>query len=163
MAMQLASLKINSPTGTLRLVANNEGLCAIEWQHSDDNSEAHDPQSAESRHAILSRAAAQLAEYFEGKREQFDLPLAACGTEFQKKVWAELALIPYGQTTTYGAMARAVGSPKGARAVGAANRRNPLPIVVPCHRAIGTSGALIGFAGGLPAKIALLAIEAKRE
>ena len=107
-------------------------------------------------------ASAQLREYFAGTRTSFDLPLAAPGTGFQQRVWAALHRIPFGETTTYGALAATLGSPAASRAVGAANGRNPLSIVVPCHRVIGASGALVGYAGGTERKRWLLSHEARR-
>jgi methylated-DNA-[protein]-cysteine S-methyltransferase len=109
----------------------------------------------------LIEAERQLSEYFTGQRIRFDLPLQLNGTEFQKKVWQALREIPFGKTRSYRDLARAVGLPKASRAVGAANGKNPLSIVVPCHRVIGANGALTGFAGGLATKAALLALEAK--
>ena len=101
----------------------------------------------------------ELLEYFQGKRKNFDLPLESGGTPFQRRVWAELAAIPYGTVVTYGELARRVGLPKGARAVGQANHRNPLPIFLPCHRVVGANGALTGYAGGLDLKTQLLRLE----
>jgi methylated-DNA-[protein]-cysteine S-methyltransferase len=103
----------------------------------------------------------QLAEYFSGERKDFDLPLALQGTEFQVSVPEALQGIPYGETTSYGAIAKQIGRPKAVRAVGAANGRNPIPIIVPCHRVIGSSGDLTGFGGGLDTKAALLRLEAE--
>ena len=103
----------------------------------------------------------QLAEYFAGERKDFDLPLSLAGTEFQVAVLAALQTIPYGETTSYGAIAKQIGRPKAVRAVGAANGRNPIPIIVPCHRVIGSSGDLTGFGGGLDTKAALLRLEAE--
>ena len=108
---------------------------------------------------LLERAQGQIMEYFNGRRQEFDLPLAFVGTDFQKKVWQALTAIPYGTTITYGALAEAVDCPGGARAVGMANNRNPLPILVPCHRVVGAKGQLTGYAGGLEMKQALLALE----
>jgi methylated-DNA-[protein]-cysteine S-methyltransferase len=102
----------------------------------------------------------QLGEYFAGTRTRFELPLEACGSDFEKKVWRALKKIPYGTTRSYLDLAKAIGSPKACRAVGAANSKNPLPIVVPCHRVIGANGKLTGFAGGLDRKATLLAHEA---
>jgi methylated-DNA-[protein]-cysteine S-methyltransferase len=109
---------------------------------------------------VLRAAAAQLAEYFAGKRRTFDLPLAPHGTPFQLAVWSALRAIPYGETRNYAELARAIGRPTASRAVGAANGKNPLGIIVPCHRVIGASGALTGYAGGLSAKRWLLELEA---
>lgn len=110
---------------------------------------------------VLALAAAQLAEYFDGARRDFDVPLAPRGTGFQRLVWRELAKIPYGETRSYGELARALGRPAASRAVGAANGRNPISILVPCHRVIAGSGALTGYAGGLAAKRWLLEHEAR--
>jgi methylated-DNA-[protein]-cysteine S-methyltransferase len=109
--------------------------------------------------AALAGATAQLGEYFAGDREGFDLALRPLGSDFELAVWAELARIPYGQTHTYGAVAKAVGEPGGAQAVGLACGRNPLPLVIPCHRVIGADGSLVGFGGGLPRKRFLLDLE----
>ena len=114
---------------------------------------------AETPSAMTSQACAQLQEYFAGKRTTFDLPLAASGTTFQQQVWQALLTIPYGKTCSYGDIARAIGNPKGVRAVGLANGKNPLAIVVPCHRVIGADGKLTGYAGGLNRKQQLLALE----
>ena len=108
---------------------------------------------------LLKRAQEQIVEYFEGRRREFDLPLAFVGTDFQKKVWHALTEIPYGDTATYGALAERIGCPGGARAVGAANHCNPLPILVPCHRVVGAGGNLTGYAGGVEMKKALLELE----
>jgi methylated-DNA-[protein]-cysteine S-methyltransferase len=110
---------------------------------------------------ILREAATQLGEYFAGTRTAFDLAVEFRGTEFQRKVWQALIRIPYGETRSYGGIAQQIGVPNGARAVGAANGRNPISIIVPCHRAIGGNGALTGFAGGLDVKRFLLALEGR--
>jgi methylated-DNA-[protein]-cysteine S-methyltransferase len=110
-------------------------------------------------HPVLVETERQLSEYFAGKRTRFKLPLAPRGSEFQKKVWAALKRIPFGKTVSYLQLAETIGSPKAARAVGAATGKNPLSIVVPCHRAVGANGALTGFAGGLETKAKLLALE----
>lgn len=108
---------------------------------------------------LLERAEGQIREYFDGQRQEFDLPLTFAGTDFQKKVWHALTEIPYGETVTYGALAERIGCPGGARAVGAANHCNPLPILVPCHRVVGAGGNLTGYAGGVEMKKALLELE----
>lgn len=108
---------------------------------------------------LITMAASQLREYFRGERKSFDLPLAPRGTQFQLKVWAALREIPYGQTRSYGQIAQAVGNPKACRAVGMANNRNPIAIIVPCHRVIGADGSLTGYAGGLETKRFLLELE----
>ena len=110
---------------------------------------------------VFQQATTQLTEYFAGKRPAFTLPLNAAGTEFQKRVWAELAKIPYGQRISYGELAVRLGNPKASRAVGLANGKNPISIIIPCHRVIGASGKLTGYGGGLARKEALLALEAK--
>ena len=106
---------------------------------------------------------AQLREYFEGTRQVFDVPLALSGTPFQLKVWAALTDIPYGETITYGELAQRIGQPDAVRAVGAANGKNPVPIIVPCHRVIGSNGKLTGYGGGLPIKAALLDLERRNK
>lgn len=120
------------------------------------------PSGAHEDEALFAEVCAQLEAYFAGERTSFDLVLAPLGTEFQRRVWTALAAIPYGATTTYAAIARSIDNPKAVRAVGAANGRNPLSIVVPCHRVIGKDGTLTGYAGGLPSKRRLLEIEAAR-
>ena len=146
---------LDSPIGRLRLVSDGSNLCAIEFegQHSPTTSEreASDP--------ILRTTSRQLREYFSGRRRRFELPLSPVGTEFQRAVWQQLERIPYGDLHTYAQIAEAIGRPKAVRAVGAANGRNPLPIVVPCHRVIGSDGSLTGFAGGLTTKRRLLELE----
>jgi len=117
----------------------------------------------DTRQPILLETERQLREYFAGARTAFDLPLAPGGSDFQKKVWHALTTIPFGQTRSYLDLAKAIGSAKAARAVGAANGKNPLSIIVPCHRVVGADGSLTGFAGGLATKAALLALEARRE
>ena len=109
--------------------------------------------------ALLRRAAEQLDEYLRGERTTFDLPLEAEGTPFQKSVWRALLEIPYGETRSYGDIARRIGNPKACRAVGLANNRNPISVIIPCHRVVGANGALIGYGGGLPVKKKLLALE----
>lgn len=146
---------IASPIGPLLLIAD-EKLRAIRF-HGDQHEPP--PGSRAGSSAVIERAAHQLAEYFGGKRHSFDLPLGPRGSAFQLAVWRLLPEIPYGTTTTYGDIATRLGQPSAARAVGSANGANPLPIVVPCHRVIGRSGALVGFGGGLETKAALLSLE----
>lgn len=149
--------EMDSPVGTLRLVADREGLREICFEQ-----ERHPKQTQSSwvrAKAPLRFARVQLDEYFAGERQQFDLPLHPIGTPFQLEVWQELQRIPYGITISYGELARRMGKPKAVRAVGGANGRNPLPIVVPCHRVIGADGSLTGFGGGLPIKRHLLGLE----
>lgn len=148
-----------SPLGILTLVADDAALVAILWP-DDAPGRVRLPATGErADHPVLAAAARQLGEYFAGARTAFDLPLAPRGTDFQQLVWAALNDIPYGETRSYADIATAIGRPTATRAVGAANGRNPISIVTPCHRVIGRSGALTGFAGGLPAKQHLLAIE----
>ena len=138
-----------TPIGLLRISGNKEGISKIEF------TEIESPPHS-NVHPTLRPCFRQLNEYFEGQREHFDLELKLEGTEFQRKVWQQLLEIPYGQTTTYLGVARGLGNQKALRAVGAANGRNPIPIVVPCHRVIGSDGALIGFGGGIWRKEFLL-------
>ena len=155
----LSSTICASPLGPLTLVASDVGLVAILWPDDDPLRVRLGPLKPDGDHPILIEAARQLGDYFTGTRTAFDLPLDWRGTDFQKQVWAALLTIPYGETRSYGALARAIGRPAASRAVGAANGRNPLSIVAPCHRVVGSAGHLTGFAGGLPAKAVLLALE----
>jgi len=149
---------IDSPVGPLSLAASDAGLHAVEFAgHRHPVPRGDDWR--EGPHPTLDAAEAQLGEYFAGTRRSFDLPFAARGTDFQKSVWGALTRIPYGRTASYVELARMVGKPTASRAVGAANGRNPLSIVVPCHRVIGAGGALTGFGGGLPTKEFLLTLE----
>lgn len=144
---------MESPIGGLRIHASAGLITAIDFA-------ATNPRKHQANDLLLDRAEAQLIEYFKGDRTEFDLPLASEGSEFQKKVWAELQRIPYGETASYGDIARRLGyEPVISRAVGAANGANPIPIVVPCHRVIGSDGSLTGYAGGLERKKTLLDLE----
>lgn len=157
--MALAFRTFASPLGPLKLVAGGDALVAILWAQDDPARVPLGPMAEDESHPVLAEAARQLGEYFAGARRAFDLPLAFRGTDFQKQVWAALCAIPHGETRSYGDIARAIGRPSAVRAVGAANGRNPISIVAPCHRVIGTNGALTGFAGGLEAKRFLLRLE----
>jgi methylated-DNA-[protein]-cysteine S-methyltransferase len=150
-----------SPIGTL-LIAGD--AAAIHYIYFPKNGRAEKPRRewTEAARGPVGEALRQLREYFAGARTDFDLPLAPEGTEFQRGVWQRLQEIPYGQTISYGELARRIGNPQASRAVGAANGQNPIPIVIPCHRVIGANGKLTGFGGGLPVKEALLALEAKQ-
>jgi methylated-DNA-[protein]-cysteine S-methyltransferase len=150
---------VDSPVGTLLVAADDEAIRRIEFPHKGKPAQ---PEAGwlESTSGLLQEAAQQLSEYFNGSRTVFTLPLIPEGTDFQKIVWRQLQDIPYGQTMSYGELAQRVGNPKASRAVGAANGRNPLPIMIPCHRVIGADGKLTGFGGGLPAKKTLLMLEA---
>lgn len=145
-----------SPVGTLKLIASHKGLTAVLWENDDPDRVRLSALMEEAGHPVLVAAERQLAEYFGGARKVFDLPLDFQGTDFQKQVWAALLTIPFGETRTYAEIARAVGRPAAYRAVGAANGKNPISIVAPCHRVIGADGTLTGFAGGLKAKRYLL-------
>ena len=145
----------NTPIGRLGIAEENGAVCRILFEgESFAGCEVRET-------AIIKKAAGELDEYFKGKRKDFDLPLLIRGTEFQKAAWKALVAIRYGETRNYKEIAVAIGSPRGARAVGMANNRNPLPIIIPCHRVIGADGSLTGYAGGLDMKKALLDLEKK--
>jgi methylated-DNA-[protein]-cysteine S-methyltransferase len=146
----VGSRSADTPIGTLWLSRDQHGLARIDF---------HGPDGARSADPLLAEAEAQLHAYFAGERRRFELPLSARGTDFQRSVWAAVEAIPYGATTTYSALAATVGRPSAWRAVGAANGRNPLPIVIPCHRVLGAAGGLTGYGGGLEGKRALLDLE----
>ena len=146
---------VPSPIGEILLTADDGALTRLCMSPFDvDPAWEHDP-------AALAEPARQLAEYFAGERTEFELELRPAGTAFQRGVWDLLLGIPYGETTTYGALALALGDPRKVRAVGLANGRNPISIVVPCHRVIGADGSLVGYGGGLERKRTLLALEAE--
>jgi methylated-DNA-[protein]-cysteine S-methyltransferase len=150
---------MQSPVGELTLVASAQGLTAVLWE--DEEPLRAGPGSAieDPSHPLLLQAQRQLEEYFAGTRRSFAVKLDPSGTQFQNKVWNALRTIPFGETRSYGQIADQIGSRKAVRAVGAANGRNPIPIIVPCHRVIGADGTLTGFAGGLAIKARLLALE----
>ena len=150
---QINHIIIPSPLGPLRLVSNGRALVRIEFP------DRHGADGRPQRDAVLDQAARELEEYFAGRRRRFAVPLDAAGTAFQKQVWQALRAIPFGELRSYRDVAEQLGKPRAVRAVGAANGRNPIPIVVPCHRVVGSNGQLTGFAGGLNAKRALLALE----
>jgi len=149
---------MNSPIGRLTLIASPKEFLAILWENEEPGEAGIGDPEKNDRHPVLVKAEKQLQEYFAGKRRSFQLPLPGrfAGTEFQNKVWTALRSIPYGETISYEELAQRVGSPKACRAVGAANGRNSVPIVIPCHRVIGKSGKLVGFGGGLHRKEKLL-------
>ena len=151
-------IQMASPVGRLRLASDGDALCLIEFE-SPRHPCRHGSDWQEREDAVLREARRQLDEYFEVRRRGFDLPLAPRGTGFQQQVWLALRDIPYGETISYAQLARRLDMPTATRAVGAANGRNPLPIVVPCHRVIGADGSLTGFGGGLPTKRFLLQLE----
>ncbi|HOX25470.1 MAG TPA: methylated-DNA--[protein]-cysteine S-methyltransferase [Candidatus Krumholzibacteria bacterium] len=154
---------VDSPVGPLLLAATADGLTDIRFAGDAGPAPADSltGEAAARARSILAAAAAQLAEYFAGERRTFDLPLAFAGTPFQRDVWRALQSIPHGETISYAELARRVGRPRAVRAVGAANGRNPLPIVLPCHRVIGADGSLTGYGGGLAIKRTLLDLEAR--
>ena len=180
----LSRTQMDSPLGTLTLVASDDGLRAVMWPEADviedepiedepvdqaaveddpvDEAAVEDELIEDPTHPVLVAAVAQLEEYFDGKRTDFDLPLDLVGTNFQVACWLALDEIPFGETRTYGEQATSVGRPTATRAVGAANGRNPVSIVLPCHRVIGADGSLTGFGGGLDAKRWLLDHEQSR-
>jgi methylated-DNA-[protein]-cysteine S-methyltransferase len=153
------SKTIRSPVGVLTLIGSNDGLALILWENDRPGRVRRDVVAEDAKHPVLRETERQLAEYFAGRRKVFDLKLDFAGTEFQKKVWRALLTIPFGETRSYAQIAKQIGRPKAVRAVGAANGRNPISIVTPCHRVIGSSGALTGFAGGLATKAHLLRLE----
>ncbi|QSR17299.1 methylated-DNA--[protein]-cysteine S-methyltransferase [Novosphingobium sp. KA1] len=173
--MSLHMSRMPSPVGELTLVASDAGLVAVLWENDDPRRvPLHAPRRVHlhathhvplhelppgDAHPVLEQARAQLADYFAGRRTVFDLPLDFRGTAFQQSVWQALLTIPYGETRSYRQIAEAIGRPGASRAVGAANGRNPISIIAPCHRVVGAGGALTGFAGGLEAKAFLLKLE----
>ena len=160
--MAYAYKSISSPVGRLKLVASERGLAAILWENDDPERVRLEPLVEDPSDPILIETERQLASYFAGKLKAFDVPLDFKGTAFQRSVWAALLTIPFGETRSYGDIARQIGRPTASRAVGAANGKNPISIIAPCHRVIGSTGALTGFAGGLATKERLLGLERAR-
>ena len=156
--MNVVSKHVPSPVGPLLLGADDDHLRLI-WFSTPRHPLPRSVAIERGDNAVLRETGAQLEAYFTGRLRAFDLPLQPVGTAFQREVWSTLAQIPYGQTWSYGEVARCIGKPRAVRAVGAANGRNPLPIVLPCHRVIGADGSLTGFGGGLPTKRFLLMLE----
>jgi len=152
---------MSSPVGTLKLVASDRGLVAILWENDDPDRVRLGLATEAPSHPVLVEAERQLRAYFDGTLKSFSLPIDFDGTDFQKAVWTALLGIPFGETRTYAQIAREIGKPEAVRAVGAAIGRNPISIAIPCHRVIGSNGALTGFAGGLPTKAYLLGIEGR--
>lgn len=148
-----------SPVGQLTLVARHDKLSAILWETERANRVRLGELRAADDNPVLLETERQLMEYFAGRRDRFELELEFTGTDFQKQVWRALLTIPFGETRSYSQIAQQIGNPSAVRAVGAANGRNPISIIAPCHRVIGASGGLTGFAGGLEAKQYLLALE----
>ena len=157
--MTYQSKTIWSPVGELTLVADDRGLAAILWENDRPDRVRLGTLEEKADHPVLVETERQLGEYFAGERRAFDVPLSFAGTDFQKRVWAALLAIPFGETRSYGEIADQLGAPGASRAVGAANGRNPISIIAPCHRVVGSNGKLTGFAGGLEAKAFLLDLE----
>ncbi|MFR0675143.1 methylated-DNA--[protein]-cysteine S-methyltransferase [Enterobacterales bacterium AW_CKDN230030176-1A_HGKHYDSX7] len=160
--MSHAFTLLPSPVGVLTLVAREASLAAVLWEQERVDRVVLGALHRDEGHPVLREASRQLGEYFGGEREAFDLPLSFAGTAFQRQVWEALLSIPFGETRSYAQIAAQIGHPAAVRAVGAANGRNPLSIIAPCHRVIGAAGALTGFAGGLEAKRYLLDLEARQ-
>ena len=152
---------LESPIGPLLVAGNGEGLKRIEFPRRGKRARPESGWLKSPRE--MNEVTEQLKEYFAGERTWFDLKLAPEGTEFQRQVWKALRRIPYGKTISYGELADRIGNPKAVRAVGGANGKNPIPIVIPCHRVIGADGSLTGFGGGLETKVALLSLETGRD
>jgi methylated-DNA-[protein]-cysteine S-methyltransferase len=150
---------IGSPVGPLTLVASRDGLAAILWENDNPRRVRLGHVVEDATDSILLETERQLGEYFAGRRKLFTVKLDFAGTDFQRRVWTALLTIPYGETRCYGEIARQIGSPAAVRAVGAANGRNPISIIAPCHRVVGSTGQLTGFAGGLHRKAQLLGLE----
>ena len=159
MTTDLSSTVIDTPVGALTIVAGDDGVRAILWPDDDPRRVRLAGTTNDPSHPVIVSTVVQLAEYFDGERTEFDVPLDPVGTEFQRAAWTALRSIPYGTTVSYGEQAERMGDRRKARAVGAANGRNPISIVVPCHRVVGANGALTGFAGGTDTKAWLLAHE----
>ncbi len=157
--MQLVYMYMDSPVGALKLVAHDQALVAVMWDNENHKRVRLAELVEDRQHPMLHKVKQQLEEYFAGQRQQFDLPLDFQGTAFQQQVWQALLNIPYGETRSYKEIAVQLGNEKAVRAVGAANGKNPISIIAPCHRVIGSSGALVGFAGGLDKKQILLNLE----
>jgi methylated-DNA-[protein]-cysteine S-methyltransferase len=149
----------DSPLGNIRIVSDGEKITTFGFVGQKNLKDVPTDWKNEPDHKLLKKARKQAEEYFSGKRKDFDLPLSPQGTEFQQKVWKALLEIPFGQISTYGKIANQIGNPKGVRAVGGAIGRNPIGIIIPCHRVIGANGTLTGFASGLDRKQSLLEIE----
>jgi methylated-DNA-[protein]-cysteine S-methyltransferase len=153
---------VKSPVGKLTLVASGDGLAGILWENDRPHRVRLNLQAEDAGHPVLLETERQLGEYFAGQRTAFALKLDVAGTPFQRQVWNALLTIPFGETRSYRQIASQIGNPSAVRAVGAANGRNPISIVAPCHRVIGSTGRLTGFAGGLAVKARLLALEGSR-
>lgn len=151
--------RFKSPQGGMLLLANDEGLAGVFFDRQKYHPEKQADWKKHPEHRLLCQAKRELAEYFAGKRTRFDVALAPDGTPFQRSVWKAISTVGFGETISYGELARRAGHPGSARAAGAATGRNPIGIMVPCHRIMGANGSLTGYAGGLERKRALLALE----
>ena len=157
--MSFNYIEFKSPIGTIFIAANHDALLAIAFENNWPTVKASLGDLKRGSNPVITQCKQQLNEYFAGVRKDFDLPVAFSGTEFQKQSWHALKMIPYGTTRSYADQARSIGNPKAVRAVGSANGKNPISIVIPCHRVIGKSGKLAGYGGGLAAKKYLLNLE----
>jgi methylated-DNA-[protein]-cysteine S-methyltransferase len=157
--MRHVSKRIDSPVGRLTVVATGAGIAAVLWQGDRPHRVRVDLGVEDDRNPLLLETERQLSEYFAGRRREFSVPLDVAGTPFQQRVWEALRTIPFGETRSYGQIAAQIRHPEAVRAVGAANARNPVSIITPCHRVIGATGKLTGFAGGLDVKARLLELE----
>ena len=158
----LSTTLLPTPIGVLTLVASERGLRAVIFESEKSERRFEGALTDDPRHPVLVDTVDQLEAYFAGDLKEFDLPLDLVGTEFQLLAWRALATIPYGETVSYAEQARRIGRPSAVRAVGAANGRNPVPVVLPCHRVIGSNGSLTGFGGGVDTKARLLDLEQGR-
>lgn len=156
MTTRLFTTVTDSPVGPLTIVASDDGVRAVLWPDDDPQRVRLDDTTTDPGHPVVAAAVRQLEEYFDGSRTEFDVPIDPVGTDFQRAAWRALQTIPYGSTVTYGEQAERIGDRRKARAVGAANGRNPISIIVPCHRVVGAGGELTGFAGGVDTKAWLL-------
>lgn len=157
--MMLHRKTIASPIGVLTLIASDDGLVAVLWPDDAPGRVRLGPLADTPDHPVLIQTERELEDYFAGRRTLFSVPLDMRGTDFQRSVWQALLTIPFGATRSYAEIAQQIGRPTATRAVGAANGRNPISIIAPCHRVIGSNGSLTGFAGGLEAKRYLLGLE----
>ncbi len=152
---------MDTPVGDIVLIADNKNLCSIYWPNQEPDKKKFPNLERKDHSKVLRTVVKQLYQYFEGKRPVFDLPIKMVGTAFQRKVWDALSSIKFGETVSYRDIAKKVGNPKAVRAVGAAIGKNPISIIIPCHRVIGSNGKLTGFAGGVIAKEFLLDLESR--
>ena len=162
MTEPLSTTQLTTPIGVLTLVASERGLRAVIFESEKNERRFETDPVDDPAHPVLVEAVTQLEAYFAGDLKEFDLPIDLVGTEFQQLAWRALATIPYGETVSYAEQARRIGRPSAVRAVGAANGRNPVPVVLPCHRVIGANGSLTGFGGGIDTKATLLDLEQGR-